>query len=152
MTFRCPLRLKLIPFSTNEHFQLIPWPQKSLISCITQWYTQNAYCDTRFQESKMAAGRHLEFWLNLQLQRCPPCLILKLRDPITHFKRESLCNSNCKLPLLQRLFPIKLRTPCILIVAKNLVNDMKLVHHLYLITKYGMNSWIASYVYKILEV
>ena len=55
-------------------------------------------------------------------------------------------------PLLHRLFPIKLRTPCILIVAKNKVYDMKLVYYSYLIAKYGMNSWIASYVYKILEV
>ena len=44
----------------------------------------------------MAAGGHLEFWLNLPLPRCLPRLILKLRDPITHFKRESLYNSNCK--------------------------------------------------------
>ena len=49
--------------------------------------------------------------------------------------------------MLHTLFPIKLWTPCILIVAKNYVNDMKLVHYSYLITKYGMNSWIVSYIY-----
>ena len=76
--------------------QWIPWPKFSYFSCITHCCTQKNDRDIQAAESNMAAGHHLESRVYARHPRCLPRFILKLRYPFTHFKRESLCQKNCK--------------------------------------------------------
>ena len=62
-------------------------------------YTLQFFSNTQDKEGKKGLQDpilHLDFWVYAPHPRCPPRFILKLRHPLTHFKRESLCQKNCK--------------------------------------------------------